>query len=440
MLENQYDVVIVGAGLAGLSAAKILTAKGLSCLVLEAADRVGGRVKTDEYEGFLLDHGFQVFLKAYPEARQLLNYDRLDLKEFFNGSKVWLGSADGFQKVADPWRHPVEGLQSVYNKVGTLKDKLKVADLRQELLDQRQDAYFDNPEMTVESYLLDFGFSRQMIDTFFRPFLSGIFLEPDLKTSSRFFEFVFRMFSLWGASLPATGMRAIPEQLAADLPAGSIRFNSPVAEIAPGMVRLASGERIKAVNVLLATDAADAGKLLPNAPKRAFNAVTCLYFAAPHPPVAEPILLLNGLTGKLVNNVCVPSQVAPAYAPKGQALISVSVLGAQGDGDNSMEALARVVRAELRDWFGVQVEDWRPLRHYVIRRALPSLVVPGNSLQSGSARLGEGLYQCGDYLETPSINGAMASGRKAAEAILHDIGNGPPALGATASGAAGQER
>ena len=439
MFENQYDVVIVGAGLAGLSAAKVLTETGLSCLVLEASDQVGGRIKTDEYEGFLLDHGFQVFLKAYPEARQLLNYEQLDLKEFFNGSMVWLGSADGFQKVADPWRHPVEGLQSVYNKVGTLKDKLKVADLRQQLLDQRQDAYFDSPEMTVENYLLDFGFSRQMIDTFFRPFLSGIFLEPDLKTSSRFFEFVFRMFSLWGGSLPANGMRAIPEQLAAGLPSGTIRLNSPVAEISTGLVRLASGESIRAANVLLAMDAADVGKLLPTAPKRAFNAVTCLYFAAPHPPVEEPILMLNGLPGKLVNNVCVPSQVAPTYAPKGQALVSVSVLGEHDDGDGSTAALARAVQAELQEWFGAQVEVWRPLRHYVIRRALPSLVLPGNSLQSGSARLGDRLYQCGDHLETPSINGAMASGRKAAEAVLHDI-RYRQALNATASGALGQER
>ncbi|MCE3235134.1 MAG: oxidoreductase, FAD-binding protein [Vampirovibrio sp.] len=419
MSQAQHDVVIVGAGVAGLSAAKILGAHGVSCLVLEASDQVGGRIRTDDYEGFQLDYGFQVFLPAYPEARKLLNYDALDLHAFFNGSLVWMGRDNGFQKVADPWRHPAEGVQSMYNKVGTLKDKLKVAELRQRLLAQDSRDYWSQPEIPTETYLIQQGFSQNMIDTFFRPFLAGIFLEPDLQTSSRFFEFVFRMFSIGGAALPARGMRAIPEQLASELPSGAVRLESRVSDIEAGSVRLENGEIVSAKAVLIATDAKEVRELLPSIAPRAFNAVHCLYFAAPQPPVEGPILVLNGSMDPLINNLCVPSTVAPTYAPEGQSLVSVSVLGHNAAAAGN--ALAQAVQEQLKNWFGQPVNDWRLLKHYAIPAALPRLTVPDDSLQTKPSRLAEGLYLCGDYLDTPSINGAMASGRRAAEAVLQDL-------------------
>jgi phytoene dehydrogenase-like protein len=354
-------------------------------------------------------------LSAYPEAQALLNYDFLALQPFYNGSLIWTG--ENFQKVADPWRHPVDGMQSLYNKIGTLKDKLKVAELRQKLITQNYDAYWTSTEMTTHQYLKNFGFSDGMIDIFFRPFLGGIFLEPDLATSSRFFEFVFRMFSTGDVVLPAQGMRAIPQQLAEGLPEDTILLNSRVSRLQTGQVQLESGETFYGKHILLATDAVDAANLCPQTSPKAFNQTHCLYFATEQAPLDLPILVLNGVSGKRVNNLCVPSLVAPSYAPKGQHLISVSVL----ENNLEPEPLKQAVIEELRTWFGDAVDQWRFLKSYSIRRALPRFTMPENSLLTQPVQHPDGLFTCGDYLDTPSINGAMATGRRAANAILQAL-------------------
>lgn len=419
MSQPQNDVLIIGAGLAGLTAARLLSQQGLSCQLLEATESVGGRVKTDTVEGFLLDRGFQVLLSAYPECQALLDYERLNLKPFYNGSLIWTGQ--GFEKVADPWRHPWDAVQSVGNSIGTLMDKFKVAKLRQQVLSGSDSACFQSPETTTLIYLRDFGFSESMIERFFRPFLGGIFLESELATSSRFFEFVFRMFALGDVVLPAQGMQAIPQQLADGLPQGTLRLNAKVTCIEPGQqggqVTLASGETLSAKAILLATDAADATELCPTLTHRDFNRVHCLYFAAPTAPLDLPILALSAQPGSLVSNLCVPSLVSPAYAPAGQHLISVSVLHTELSND----ALVAAVQKELRGWFGEALDTWRFLKAYTIHKALPRLTIPENTLTQAPARLGDGIFHCGDYLDTPSINGAMATGRRAAQAILESL-------------------
>jgi phytoene dehydrogenase-like protein len=411
-----HDVLIVGAGLAGLCCARRLHEAGLRPLVLEAADGVGGRVRTDLVDGFRLDRGFQVFLTAYPEARRVLNYPDLDLRPFEPGALVRSGGA--FHRLTDPWRQPLRGLRSAFSPVGSFRDKLRVARLRSRVLAGTLDDQFRVPEIPTLEALHQAGFTASMIERFFRPFLGGIFLEPELQTSNRMFHFVFRMFSSGDACLPAGGMEAIPRQLAAGLPADATRFGARVAQVEAGSVRLESGEELRGRAVVVAGEAPSAAQLLGGAVPADARSVTCLYFAADRPPVDEPILVLDGDGQGPVNNMCVPSAVAPGYAPAGRHLVSATVLGTPRGNDVWLQA---DVRNHLAGWFGPAVHRWDHLRTYRIAYALPSQVPPALDVPERPVRWGPGVYVCGDHRDTASIQGAMASGRRAADAVRDDL-------------------
>lgn len=410
------DVIVVGAGLAGLACARVLHRSKLRVQVLEASEAVGGRVRTDSVDGFLLDRGFQVFLTAYPEAQEVLDYGALELKRFFPGALVW--KAGRLHLVADPFRRPLRALASLFNPVGTLADKLHVLDLRQQSEAGTLEDVWHRRQKSSEVYLRDVGFSEDMLESFLRPFFSGIFLERALTTSSRMLEFVFRMFSQGDAALPARGMGAIPAQLAAKFPWGMVKPDTRVEEVWGHRVKLASGERVEADAVVVATEAPAAEELLLGMPPRRMNGVTCLYFAAPEPPVRGPYLVLDGEGRGPVNNLAVLSEVAPSYAPPGQALVSVSVLEVAED----LEALEARVREQLSGWFGAAVARWRLLRTYVLPHALPAQPPEALVEPHRPVRLSPGLYVCGDSRENASIQGALVSGRRAAEALLVDRG------------------
>jgi len=407
-----FDAIIVGAGLAGLACACDLHEKGLSILVLEASDAVGGRARTDHFDGFVLDRGFQVLLTAYPEAQKMFDYDALRLQRFENGALVRSGGK--FHHLADPWRTPSRAFQTALAPVGSVSDKLKIAQLRRHVNRSSLDRIFDAPETSTSDFLRRFGFSPVVTERFFHPFLSGIFLENKLVTSSRMFEFVFRMFAEGDAALPAGGMGAMSEQLASRLPAGSLRLNSRVMTIEAGGITLDSGQSIPARSVVVATDFVSAASLIPRLHPPLSRGTTCLYFAATKPPVSDPILVLNGEGRGLVNNLCVPSIVAPTYAPSGSCLISASVIGPIPQ----TGALEQAVRAQMLEWFGAEVDEWRHLRTYWIPDALPaqSTITSAN----GNSRITRGLYVCGDYRDTASINGALRSARHAAMALVED--------------------
>ncbi|MGI8917866.1 MAG: NAD(P)/FAD-dependent oxidoreductase [Pyrinomonadaceae bacterium] len=414
-MTSKPQVLIVGAGLAGLACALNLHQAGISFHILEASDSAGGRVKTDEVEGFLLDRGFQVLLTAYPEAKSLLDYRALSLGQLYSGALVRV--SDRFHLVADPFRHPADSLLNLLSPIGTCADKLRVARLRQRVLAGKVDDIFTRPERKTIDALKSDGFSDSIIDTFFRPFLGGVFLDPDLYTTSRMFEFVFRMFSLGHATLPGNGMRAIPEQILSMLPSGSVSFNKTVKTVDGTTLMLASGERLTADAVVLATDVKAEATLLGTRPPETCS-VACVYFAADQPPVNEPVLVLNGNREGPVNNLCVPSLVASSYAPAGAALISATVLR---PGRYRSAPIEVVVRKQLKSWFDSPVMKWQHLKTYWIENALPRQL--SLSLAGGQASAGvrPGLYRCGDHTDTASINGAIRSGRKAARAIAGDL-------------------
>lgn len=418
-----HDVIIIGGGLAGLSAALELSKRNISWLLLESTDRLGGRVATDDNEGFRLDRGFQILLDAYPEARQILDYGELNLRPFYAGAKIWLG--DRFQKVLNPLEHPQHTFSTLFASIGSLSDKFALLTLRSMLERSSLDDIFERRERTTSAYLRAFGFSEVMMERFFTPFLGGVFLDSKLETSSRMFEFVFKMFASGKATLPAAGMGRIPRQLSVRLNPERIRLQSPVASIqdntTTATVRLASGEVLESKAVILATNWQTASHLIAtsSAPRPHFTApksraTTCLYFAAAKPPVNDPILVLNGTGRGLVNNLCVPSNVAPLYAPDGQSLISVSIIGSPKTDD---EMLLTAVRKEMTAWFGAETQQWRHLHTYRIEHALPDQTPPALTPPERPAKLSETLFIAGDHRMTASIQGAMVSGRRAAEAV-----------------------
>lgn len=404
------EIVIIGAGLAGLTCARRLHAAGVSCVVLEAADAVGGRVRTDRVDGFQLDRGFQVLLTAYPAAQAWLDYERLQLRTFAAGSRVRCAGA--MHTVSDPWREPGTWWATCRAPVGTLLDKARIATLRRAARRGTLAELWARPETTALAALRAHGFSERMIERFLRPWFGGIFLDRELETSSRMLAFVFRMLAEGRAAVPAAGMQAIPEQLAAGLPPGTVRLGARVARVERGAVFLERGERIDARHAVVATENAGPTALLPEVAVARWRATTTIYFATEKSPLGAPMLVLNGEGRGYVNNLVVMSDVAPSYAPVGQALVAVSVLGDPALGE---QALVDHVRAELRAWFGAAVMQWRWLRSYRLLRALPARL-PLEPQQSLEVR--PGVWVAGDGRTSASIQGAMESGLAVAENLL----------------------
>ena len=409
---TNLPVLVVGGGIAGLSCALRLAEAGRTVKVFESSDAVGGRIRTDEVDGFLLDRGFQVLLTAYPEAQAVFELKELQLGRFEAGALVWF---DGkFHRLVDPWRRPRYALATALSPVVSLADKLRLASLRRRVTRGPLQARYEQPETTTIEYLEKRGFSERMLNRFFRPFLGGIFLDADLTTSSRMFEFVFRMFSTGDAALPAKGMGELPRQLTARLPSDAIQTYSPVTEVGSRHIVLEGNRRVDGSAVVVATEAPAAAQLCGEHFREEFNTVTCVYFSADQPPIDGGILLLNGDGRGPINNMCVPSNVCPTYAPAGKALISASVLNASGDDDS----LTCEVRQQLQQWFGEQVLSWKHLRTYRIAYALPNQDPPALSPVEKPATTAAGVFVCGDHRDTASIQGAMASGRRAAEAVM----------------------
>ena len=405
-------VLIVGGGLAGLACARELHAASIPFQVLEASDRVGGRVRTDRVEGFLLDRGFQVLQTAYPELRRIEDLDGLDLRPFAPGARVFHGRR--FHALADPRLKPSRALRSLWGPLLTPMDGLRLRRLHRRL---QLPAQPPSTPLTTLQALQQAGFSRRMIQRFWRPFLGGVFLETDLKTPATFFEFLFRIFAGGQAALPAYGMEALPQALARHLPEDAVRTGARVESLNASRVTLDSGESLVARAVVIATPGPAAAALQPGSAGPPSRSTTCLYFTAQEAPVREPILLLDGTGQGPVNHLCVPSVVAPSYSPDHRALIAASVLGDPQEDDSVLHSQ---VLDQLTGWFGTQVSTWRLLRIYRIAHALPG-AWPEEGSSPEQSRIQQGLYTCGDYRSTPSINGALQSGRDAAAAVLEDL-------------------
>ncbi|MCX5129258.1 FAD-dependent oxidoreductase [Streptomyces sp. NBC_00347] len=409
--DERKPVIVVGAGLAGLTCALDLVRSGLRVRVLEAGDAVGGRMRTDRRHGFLLDRGFQVFNTSYPQVRRRIAVRSLRLRPFTPGFLLHTGS--GRIRLADPTRRPADaaGLLTGGNGPGARAlavlgalsafDAVAPATVLKRL-----------PERTTRAELAHRHVPESLVEGVLRPFLAGVFLEDGLETSSRMFHLTWRSMLRGTLTLPADGIGAVPRQLAEGLPPGCVALGAPVSSVSASGVVLADGSALDAAAVVVATAPSAASALVPGLTAVATRTVTTYHHAATRSPLGEPTLLLDQRRRFL--NTCVPTDVAPTYGGGGRALVSTSVLGADAPG---REAGLREVLAEV---YAVSTEAWETVGTTTVTDALPAMVPPWPLSRTG--RTASGVYVCGDHRATGSVQGAMASGTRTAREVLADLG------------------
>ena len=416
MSSKAKRVVIIGGGVSGLSCARHLHANGVKFTLLEAADRIGGRVQTDKKDGYLMDRGFQVLQTAYPEARRSLDYSRLNLRSFAPGAMVRIHRR--FYTIADPLRKPKHLLQTLTAPIGTLADRFRLLRLVRQVTAVPLEMLFQQDEKPAMDFLKAEGFSRRMIQRFFVPFFGGVCLDPQIRASSRVLKYVLRMFAQGDAALPRDGMVQIPRQLIRGLPENSIRTGVQVRRVVEGRVVLDDGTRLPSPAIVLATDGPETRKLLGLPKTDGSISETCLYFAGNRTDRHGPFLMLNGVQTGLVNNVAIPSEVSEAYAPEGKLLISIVVLGNPEMDDTQ---LSRLVRSQLIEWFGSEAIGWKHLATYRIKHALPDQSPPTKDPTRMNPVVRPGIFACGEYGGLPGLQWSMVSGRKAAEAVKNHL-------------------
>jgi phytoene dehydrogenase-like protein len=405
-----HDVVVAGAGLAGLRAAQLLCRRGLDVVVLDAADRPGGRVATDVVDGFRCDRGFQVLNTSYPALRAAADLDALDLRAFTPAAAV--RGTDGLHTYGDPRRLPALAPRMTVDRLVPLRDKAMLAAWTARVLAGGPRRVEAHGGRSAAVDLAAAGVRGPVLDRVLRPFLSGVLGEAELTTSAAYVRLVWRAFAVGTIAVPAAGMGAVPAQLAAGLPDGVLRLGRRVDAVRSGAVRV-DGDELTARAVVVATDPVTAADLLPGVAAPRMYALTTLYHVAPAPPAASPTLHLDGTGGPLANTM-VLTEAAPGYSPDGRALLSSSFLGTA---DRLSEP---EVRRELARIYGVPTDGWVHLHTAEVPRALPAL--PAASPLRRDVALGDGLFVAGDHRDTPSQQGALVSGRRAAQAVLAHLG------------------
>ena len=403
-------VTIIGAGISGLTAAKLLKETGFEILILEASNHIGGRVNTVSKNGYLLDRGFQVLLGNYPLAKELLNYDDLNLKAFDPGAKILYQKK--IYNVLDPLRKPFSLFKTLLSPIGSFADKLIMFKLKISLKFKSVEQIFEEEEQTTISYLLKLGFSDKMINRFFIPFLGGIFLEKELTTSSRMFNFVFKMFGEGDALIPANGMQEIPNQLAKGLLSNQIIFNSFVTEIKGNNIICKNGNEYLSDYIIIATDEINLPKPFTKMAKN-YQSVHDYFFIADKLPFKDPIIALNANKDALVNNMAIMDNLSKKYVPNQKHLISISVI--KNIAQLSHNDVVQKIKFEMSEWF--DVDDWEFLESFKINYALPNQVNVKNAIPNSDLIKQKNIFNCGDYLSNGSINAAMFSGKRVFEII-----------------------
>jgi protoporphyrinogen oxidase len=415
MNRKDYKIHIIGAGISGLVAAKTLEENGYKPIIIEATAGVGGRVKTDLVDGYQLDHGFQVLLEAYPMAKNHLEYKELNLQSFLPGATIF--SNGNSQTIGDPLRNITLLIPTLMSSIGSLSDKIKIFKLNIELKKKSIDAIFNSKSQTTLEYLKAKGFSNDIITQFFKPFFSGIFLEPNLRTSSRMFEFVYKMFGEGNAVLPKSGIVAIPNQLKNRLKHTEFHFNTKVKAVNNDHIILENGDQLKTHFTIIAAQAND---LVANLKSQKVNWKSChtLYFEVAKRSLSKPIIGLVADEEALINNVFFHNSI-DTESKGAHELLSVTVVKPH---DLSEDDLVKQVEKELKTYCAITTLNF--LKCYDIKQALPDLEHLEYDISPTETQLKPTIYLAGDYILNGSLNAAMLSGERAAQGVIMSLEDG----------------
>ena len=412
MNKEDFKIHIIGAGVSGLIAARVLEDNGYSPVIIEATERAGGRVKTDIVNGFQLDHGFQVLLTAYPAAQKYLDFDALELQQFLPGASIF---KNGKQKIiGDPLKDLSLLFSTLFSGIGNAGDKLKILKLNSYLKKKSMSAIFSEKEQTTLSYLQDVGFSNEMITDFFKPFFSGIFLETQLDTSSRMFEFVYKMFGEGYATLPKAGIEDIPKQLLQNLKNTTLKLNTKVTSIKGGEITLEDNSILESHFTIIATDASN---LMPDSNTTSVEWKSCdtLYFETESRVIKKQLIGLVPEKDTLINNIFYHTSLETKIRSNNE-LLSVTVIDHPNLSD---EALIDRVKIELRAHCGI--DDCAFIKQYKIPMALPKLMDLKYEVLPVKTRLTARLFLAGDTQLNGSLNAAMISGERAALGVIEEV-------------------
>ncbi|WP_209020560.1 FAD-dependent oxidoreductase [Nocardioides sp. 1609] len=419
-MDQETDVVVVGAGLAGLRCALELELAGLDVVVLEAADAVGGRIRTEAVDGFLVDRGFQLLNPAYPELEGVVDVAALGLQPFGAGV-VALADGPAHLRLGHPLHAPgllgstlLAGGRRPGQVAGILRWARPLATPRRhrplaEVLARR-------PDRTRREALDRAGASgvlRRAVDRF----LAGVLLEDDGSTADDYAQLLLWMFVRATPGLPREGMGALPHQLASRL-ARPVVLDTAAEAVSGRRVRTA-GTTYTARAVVVATGGEEAAGLLRTEVPRT-RGVTTAWWSAPERRPTHGLLHVDARTepGGPVVNCAVVSDAAPSYAPSGRHLVQASALLAPGRA-TSEDALRRHA-AEI---LAVDPAGWELVARHDVARALPAQPSPFSARRP--VALGDGRFVCGDHRDTASIQGALVSGRRAAAAVVASLAPTP---------------
>jgi protoporphyrinogen oxidase len=399
-------ITIIGAGISGLITAIELERLGFNPIVIEASDRVGGRVKTDIIDGFQLDHGFQVLLEAYPQAKKYLNYKTLELQKLMPGAVIYKNGKTSL--IGDPLRDFSLLVPTIVANVGSIKDKLAIFKLNLVLKSKSLQAIFDSEQVSTLQYLKSKRFSDRIIQNFFKPFFTGIFLETELSTSSAMFEFTYKMFGEGLAVIPKEGIQAIPNQLKSQLTKTAFRFNTRVKTVEEGCIILEDGSVITSDIIVIATDAS---KILGLEKPIAWKACDTLYFEVEQNTLKKPIIGLLADNDALINNIFYTTSIANKNTFKGEVL-SVTIVKNHNLDETD---LITKIETELKKNCGIITK--RFIKRYTIKKALPDLEHVSYNGSNAKFKFSDTIYLAGDTQLNGSLNAAMTSGEAVANLI-----------------------